>query len=394
MGLSRFYNVYKKYKKRRFSLLICSKCKKEFHDNYFYYKCDCGGNFKYKFTGALEFSKNNIVTSDRTIWRYFNYLPVRKKYIISLGEGLTPLIKLFWLNHDIYFKLDYLCPTGSFKDRGMSVLVSKLKEIGIDKIIEDSSGNAGASIAAYCANAKIDCTIFVPESTSYGKIVQMEIYGAKIKRIPGKREKSYLEAKKAAKSIYYASHNWSPYFLEGVKTVYYELWEQFKEKAPDNIIIPVGQGSLVLGFELAFRHLKKANLIGKLPKIFAIQAKNCSPFYHAYINKLEKPISTKEEKTIAEGISSTRIIRGEEVLRIIRESKGKVVAVSEEDILEGLKMAAQKGLYIEPTSATAIAGLNKLIKNEEINPKEKTIVILTGIGLKATDKIEKLLKVK
>lgn len=218
------------------------------------------------------------------------------------------------------------------------------------------------------------------------------MHGSKINVVPGNREKTSMEAKKASIDKYYASHNWSPFFLQGVKTIIYELWEQLSDNVPDNIIIPAGHGSLVLGCGLGLRDLKKAKLIDYLPRIFVIQAKNCAPLYYAYKENLKEPKLTKKRNTIAEGISSANPIRGREVLRIVRESKGKVIAVSEEEIWEGLKMAAQKGLYIEPTSATAIAGLNELIKHKEINSDERTVVVLTGIGLKATDKINLIAK--
>lgn len=338
-------------------MLICSRCKKEYPDEYSRYRCICGYCLEYKHNKEKIFSKTNIVTHDWTIWRYKNYLPVNERFKISLGEGLTPLVKIPWLNHNIYFKLDYLCPTGSFKDRGISVLVSKLKEMNVNNIIEDSSGNAGAAMAAYCANANTSCTIFVPQNTSLGKINQIMMYGAKINKVPGSREDTYIETEKAAEIVYYASHNWSPYFLEGVETLYYELWEQFDENMPDNIIVPVGQGSIVLSFELALRKILKERPI-RLPKIFAIQAKNCAPLYHAFKNDFKKSKMVEKRDTIAEGIATIKPVRGEEVVNIIRKSKGAVIAVEEKEIWEGLKLAAGKGIFIEPTSAVSIAGMH------------------------------------
>ena len=313
-----------------------------------------------------------------------------KEEIISLGEGLTPLISTSFEGQKILFKLDFIFPTGSYKDRGTSFFISKLKEHKIKKVVEDSSGNAGASLAAYCACSGISCEIFVPDYTSAGKVVQIEMYGARVRRIPGSREDTAIAVKQAAHGCYYASHNWNPYFLHGIKTIAFEIWEQLGWKVPDNIVVPVGQGSLVLGCQIGFNELKSAGEIENFPRIFAVQAQNCAPLYQAFQKGLAERVTIQKKETIAEGISSAIPIRGSKVLSAVRDSKGAVIAVRESEIWESLQKVSKLGFYIEPTSAAATAGLSQLINKGVIKSTDSTVVVLTGSGLKATNKIKTL----
>jgi len=373
-------------------MFYCDKCNQSYSEDSNLWRCNCGAPFSYISSSPVSFPKDRIKVRNKTIWKYYEALPVtNQEKIVTLGEGMTPLVPTLFEGQKILFKLDFIFPTGSFKDRGTSFFISKLKEQQIKKVVEDSSGNAGASLAAYCARSGIECEIYVPEYTSAGKVVQIEMYGAKVKRIPGSREDTSVAAKQAARSCYYASHNWNPYFLHGVKTIAFELWEQLGWKIPDNIIVPAGQGSLVLGCQIGFNELKAAGEIKKLPRIFAVQAANCAPLYQAFQKGLAEPVTIQKKETIAEGISSAFPIRGSEVLSAVKDSDGVVIAVKEKEIWESLQKVSKLGFYIEPTSATATAGLSQLINNGSIKPTDSTVVILTGFGLKATDKI-KILK--
>lgn len=374
-------------------MIYCNKCGKSYDDSSCILRCTCGGSLKYQMNKKVTFPKKKIKSRPENIWRYREALPLSNdNNIVSLGEGMTPLVLAQWEGKKVYFKLDYLCPTGSFKDRGSSLFISKLKEMNIKKIIEDSSGNAGASIAAYSSRANMSCDIYVPDYTSDGKIVQISMYGAKVFKIHGSREDTATAAEKAGAtgSNYYAGHNWNPYYPHGVKTLAFELWEQFNWQIPDNIVIPIGQGSLALGCGLGFNELLIAGEIKRLPRIYGVQALNCAPLYHAFRKGLTEPVIVEKKETIAEGISSAIPIKGSTVLKRIRESKGKVVAISENEIWPSLQKIAKMGFYVEPTSATVTAGLSKLIMNGEIKLGESTVVILTGFGLKATNKILEL----
>jgi len=212
------------------------------------------------------------------------------------------------------------------------------------------------------------------------------------KKIKHPAEFTAIAAEKAGKKGdgYYACHNWSPYYPHGVKTIAFELWEQFNWQIPDNIVMPIGQGSLALGCGLGFNELLIAGEIKSLPRIYGVQALNCAPLYHAFRKGLTEPEIIQKKETIAEGISSAIPVKGSTVLKIIRESKGKIVAVSENKIWPNLKKLARMGFYVEPSSATVTAGLSELIMSGEIKSDESTVVILTGFGLKATNKILEL----
>jgi threonine synthase len=253
--------------------------------------------------------------------------------------------------------------------------------MGVTEVVEDSSGNAAASLAAYCARARIRARLFVPAHASPAKLAQIAVYGAEVVPVEGPRENSALAAQEAARTAYYASHNYSPFFVEGIKTFAYELWEHLGETVPYNLVFPVGNGSLLIGTYSGFTKLQTAGLLERMPRLFGVQSRACAPLYEAYRQGLEdtQPISAGE--TIAEGIRIARPSRGRQVLRAIRETGGTVVAVDDAEIQDAQAMLARLGLYVEPTSATAMAALRKLDKM--IAPDEVTVVPLTGSGLKS-----------
>jgi threonine synthase len=272
-------------------------------------------------------------------------------------------------------------------------MVSYLKGRGIDYVLEDSSGNAGASLSAYAAAAGMRCRILVPETASYPKIAQIAACGAEVVTIGGSRQDVADAALAMSREIFYASHNWQPFFVEGTKTLAYELWEQLGFQAPDNVIVPLGYGSNVLGCERGFAELLSKGEIGRAPRIFGVQAANCAPYYAAYQWGGEALVPTAITATIAEGIASSKPTRVAEVLRAVRSSGGSIVAVSEGEIITALGALARMGLYVEPTSAAAAAGLTQLIAEDAIDRGETTVLVLTGSGLKASERIGQLLKV-
>lgn len=335
--------------------------------------------------------RSEIDTNEHSLWRYAAAIRVPKAARVSMGEGWTPLLEYGWRGRSVRLKLDFLCATGSFKDRGSAVLLSYLKAQGVPKILEDSSGNAGASLAAYAASAGIACRILVPASTPRAKIAQMKAVGAEVILVEGSRQDVAAAALEQANQIFYASHNWQPMFLEGTKTLAYELWEQLDFRAPDAVVVPLGYGSNVLGCAIGFDELFRRGHIRRIPRIYGIQAKNCAPFYSAFKSGRDELVDTAIEPTVAEGIASSRPVRVKEVLGAMRESGGAAVAVSETQISRALSDLARSGLFVEPTSATAIAGLDQLLDMGLVRPEEATVVVLTGSGLKATDKISELL---
>jgi threonine synthase len=283
-----------------------------------------------------------------------------------------------------------MAPTGSFKDRGMSVLMTYLKSVGVHRILEDSSGNAGASMAAYAAACGMACRILVPADAPSGKLVQMRAMGADVVPVAGTRQDVAEQALREADEAFYASHNRQPYFIEGTKTLAFELWEQLGLRAPDAVVVPLGYGSNVLGLSIGFDELRRRGEIARLPRIYGVQAANCSAFGAAVDAGADCAVPFDAQPTIARGIASLKPVRVAEVLAALRDNGGGLVRVSEGDIASGLRTLMAGGLYVEPTSAAAAAGLAQLEAGGQLAPGETVVLVLTGSGLKAPQDIENI----
>jgi threonine synthase len=340
--------------------------------------------------------RGDIDSARRSVWRYARALLVGAEHAVSLGEGWTPLLDGQWHGAPVHYKLEFMMPTGSFKDRGTTVMVSYLKSRGVSSVLEDSSGNAGASLSAYAAAAGLTCRILVPETASYPKIAQIAACGAEVVTIKGSRqdvaEAALAQTTDPSNAMFYASHNWQPFFVEGTKTLAYELWEQSGFRTPDNLVVPLGYGSNVLGAERGFDELLRAGEIARRPRLFGVQAARCAPYAAAFREGVEHLVPIPVGPTVAEGIATPMPTRVAEVLRAVRETGGTVVAVEEGEILQALRELARRGLYVEPTSAAAAAGLTRLLASGVIRPQEYTVLVLTGSGLKASATIGELLK--
>jgi threonine synthase len=286
-------------------------------------------------------------------------------------------------------KQDHLFPTGSYKDRGAAVLVSKAHELGIAEVVEDSSGNAGCAIAAWCARAGIACQIYVPDSTSPAKTAQIAMYGAKLVLVPGSREDTARAVWAAAQIHYYASHSWNPFFMHGTKTWAFEVWEQLGWQSPDTVILPAGNGTLLLGAHIGFSELLRAGEIQRVPKIIAVQAENAAPLAQAFHEKLDFVPSIKKQDTLAEGIAIAEPARGLQILRAVRESGGSFLTVSEQEIAASLLDVCRQGAYIEPTAAATTAAAARYLRHKP--DSERVITVFTGHGLKSTEKMLKIM---
>lgn len=359
----------------------CMLCGKTYALDTPLWRCECGGAFD--LVGAPPFDPQAVDTTAPGLWRYRATFPLAEQITpVALGEVTTPLVEVELEGLRFYCKVEYLAPTGSFKDRGTAVLVSVLRALGVQKVVEDSSGNAGASLAAYTARAGMDCTVFVPAHASPAKQAQIAAFGARLVPVPGPRENAARAVQEAAaEGAYYASHYYNPLGLFGLKTVAYEIWEQLGRRAPDNVVLPAGHGTLMLGIYRGFRALKEAGLIARLPRLFPVQAQACAPLYEAFVRGSAKPVIVEEGATVAEGVRISRPLRGREILDAVRETNGRVLAVSDEETLAGRDALARRGLYIEPTSAVAIAALAHL--RPVIGADEITVVPLTGSGFKS-----------
>jgi threonine synthase len=337
------------------------------------------------------FSISTLQGRETSIWRYRESIPIENdRNIISLGEGFTPLVPFSYGElKKILLKLDYLCPTGSYKDRGTSVLISKLKENGITRCIADSSGNAGSSIAAYAVRAGIECKIYCPAYTSEGKLVQIKAYGAQLVKIPGTRADTAAAVQEEAKKVFYASHNWNPFFSEGIKTMAFEICEQLGWTAPDVVLCPAGYSGIYIGLYQGFKELVDHGLIAQIPRLVGVQSEAVSPIYQAFNRRSREVDEVPSQTTLAEGIACVKPVRGKKILEIARLTRGCFEIVSEKEIMEGWQDLARVGIYVEPTSAVVIKAVERLARKGLLNSQESIVLILTGIGLKATDTLGK-----
>ena len=371
---------------------VCPTCGRVYLADRPLWRCDCGGHLN--LAPGRGFGRSEIGTTDASLWRYAAALALSGPPRVSLGEGWTPLVLRDWQGAKIHFKLELQMPTGSFKDRGTTVMMNHLLEVGVGPIHEDSSGNAGASIATYAAAAGIACRIYVPATAPRAKLVQIAASGADVRAIPGTRQ-DVTEAALAAAvgESFYASHNWQPFFIEGTKTLAFELWEQLGFEVPDNILVPTGYGSNILGLERGLDELEKAGEIAARPRLFAVQAANCGAFAAAWSAGADRFVPFAAQPTVADGIATPKPVRVTEVLAALRRSRGGVVAVAEEEIAPALAALGRLGLFVEPTAATAGAALTRLLSDGTITADQTTVAVLTGSGLKAADRIGELLRI-
>lgn len=359
----------------------CSRCCSAYEITLTRWKCECGGMLD------LNYEKNKLNPSDwlkypNSMFRYADAMPLDEAewQPVTMGEGQTPLIVLDSRTPETYVKVDYMMPTLSFKDRGAAVLMSKAKQLGARKVIADSSGNAGTAIAAYAARCGIACDIYLSEATSSKKVSQVRAHGANIVQINGTREDIATAAQKAVddENVFYASHVYNPYFYEGTKTYAFEIFEALG-KAPDTLIIPVGNGTLLLGAYYGFKELLDSGLIEKLPRIVAVQAANCAPVGKAFKSGGEAAEPVENTGTLAEGIAIAAPARSAQILAAVRETDGDFISIEEHEIKEAREALGEKGFYVEVTTAANYAGYLKYDRNHD----ETVVIPLCGAGIKS-----------
>ena len=357
--------------------LVCPACRKRYPVDV--PRTACCGDFPLDLPSpALDLSA--WPPQSRRIARYADLLPLPEGHFpIDLGERVTPLVKDPAGSGNILFKMEGLLPTGSFKDRGYHVLVNRLAAWRVPAVTGDSSGNAAVSLAAYCARAGIRAILHVPVSASPGKLDLIRRLGAEIRQAPTRAE-ARVEALREAESSFYAGHTGNPFFLHGVKTLAYEIYDQLGGGNPGTIVMPVGNGTLLLGLALGFRELYRAGRIHRLPRLVGVQAKACGPLAIAYRSGSPVPAAIPPAPTAAEGIAIPEPPRGKEILRTVRDCGGEILAVGEKEIDSAHRDLARRGFLVEPTSATAAAALRHLKNFGE--GKDPVVVILTGSGLK------------
>jgi threonine synthase len=371
----------------------CLNCQQEYPDSTTYICPNCQGLFEITYDYehlATSIDKQTVeARSDPTIWRYNEFLPVPVHSAVTLGEGHTPLIQTLTLSDQLsithlQLKLDFTCPTGSFKDRGASVMISQARQIA-QHVAIDSSGNAAAAVSGYAARAGLDCYVFAPSYASIEKLIQSLWYGATVFAVQGTRLETYETAKAAYQQFkwHYCGFQTNPYAIEGLKTVAYELCEQLHWQPPDYIAIPVGSGGNLIGCWKGLSELHRLNWISQLPHIICIQPDACAPLSTAYSTSRKiQPIM--KPKTIAEGLMITNPLRAQQVFTALDETQGLTETVNDQEILEASRLLAKtEGIFVEPSAAVSLAGIKKLRDAGHLSASDNIVCLLTGSGLKS-----------
>ncbi len=326
----------------------------------------------------------------RSMWRYAELLPPKPENIVSLGEGFTPLIRSERIGEslglsNLMLKLDFANPTGSFKDRGASVMISMAKQLGFKEAVLDSSGNAASSISAYSARLGIECFIFVPDYASEGKLMQSSAYGAKAFKIRGTRGDAYKAANYAKRRFgwYYCGFQTNPFAIEGPKTIAFEILEQLDWAAPDWIVFPVGTGSGLLGIYKGLWEMKGLGLIERFPALACVQPEGCCPIAGALKGGSDEIKPIERPETIAEGLMIGAPLNGQRVIKAVKDTGGVGEIASDAEILRaGAELASLEGLFVEPSAAASLAGARKLVEEGTVDSDDVIVCVLTGSGLK------------
>ncbi len=361
------------------SQMRCTACKRPSR-NLLDSKCATCSN-------PLDFQTNQIFQLkqiDRknfSVWRYARFFSyVRKKEIITLGEGWTPIVGHL---SNVKFKLESSNPTGSFKDRGSTTLISathRLVKKANGYVSEDSSGNAGASIAAYSARAGLNARIYVPENVAGPKLGQIRSYGAEVVQVAGNRRNVAEEAQKAEGSKFYVGHTLHPLFRDGIRSLAYEIAEQLGWKIPDRVYLPCSAGTLLLGVLSGFSHLVKSGIARTAPVVVACQTRQVSPLYHRFKGSLFHP--PEKVMSSADALVSVDPPLLDLMVKCLKEANGDAVIVEEGELLQAFVELAKGGLFVEPSSAVAYAAYKKQLENKETSRADNTLIVLTGSGLK------------
>jgi len=364
--------------------LKCKECGREYSINEVRYTCDCTGLLEV----VIDLKKVKDVFDGKnvTLWKYSSFLPTEKK--VSLKEGGTPLYRIRNIGKItgmkyLFLKNEGANPTGSFKDRGMTVSVSKAIELGFEKVMCASTGNTAASMAAYSAAAGLKSYVVIPGGKiAVGKLAQAIVYGAKVLPIKGNFDQAFEIVRKATQEMkIYLLNSMNPFRLEGQKTIAFEIYDVL-QTIPDNIIIPVGNAGNITAVWKGFKELKSAGIVKKTPKMIGIQAEGASPIAQAWKNGSSyKPVAKPE--TVATAIRIGRPVNWKNAWRAAEESGGFFEIVTDKEILSAQRLLASKeGIFVEPASAASVAGLLKLCAAETIKADELTVLITTGHGLK------------
>ena len=381
--------------------LQCRECKKEFDPTFKYICEDCFGplDVKYEFPSV---SKDTFANREHTYWRYFELLPIQdKSNIVSIDAGMTPLIKAEKLGkelglNNLYIKNDSVNPTFSFKDRPAGVAVSKAKEFGLSAVGCASTGNLASATAAHAAKGGFPCYVFAPSDIEHAKITQALSYGAKYIAVDG----TYDDANRIAaqigdsKGIGIVNINMRSYYVEGSKTLAFEVAEQLGWQVPDQLIVPVGSGAMLNAICKGFEELQSISLLDNVSgmHMIAAQPHGCAPIVEAYKKKSPEVIPVENPDTIAKSLAIGDPGDGRYVLKRLQQYNGYAEESNNKEILDAILLLAKtEGIFTEPAGGVSVAVLKKLVEDGKIDKNENTICYVTGNGLKATESLMEVL---
>lgn len=356
--------------------LYCPACDREYDEQSKIWRCKC--------TSPVEIlSTIKPVCTDRisselysdSMWIFSELIPVDKA--VSLGEGSTP--EIYSEGFDASFTLEYASPTSSFKDRGTSTMMSRAVQMDVNRVLDDSSGNAGSSIAVYAAHAGIPAEIYVPSDTSKSKITAIERVGARVTVVEGSRKEAKHACVDAADSGegWYATHRWRPSFLAGTKTWAFELAARRGWQSPDSVVLPVGAGTLFLGAYRGFSELAEVGLVDRIPRMYGAEASG----YTSVSRKAQEADSEEDQNNVAEGLHIDNPPRVDEISEAIKSTSGEIISITQAETKECMEDIHKEGFYVEPTAAVAPAALRRFQNSNSISKTEDVVIPLCGSGL-------------
>jgi threonine synthase len=382
--------------------LECTHCGKKFDASVEQHICICGKPLFAKYDlkkAAASLTVKNLANRVRTLWRYEEVLPRGEP--VTLGEGMTPLVAARRLGASmglqrLYVKDEGLNPTGSFKARGMTAAVTRAKQLGAKSVAAPTAGNAGGALAAYAAAAGLPAVIVMPSDTPVANVMECQAFGAKVIKIDGLISDcgKYVAENKGREGWYDVSTLKEPYRVEGKKTMGYELWEQLGEKLPNVILYPTGGGVGLIGMCKAFDEMQEMGWIGAdRPRMVAVQAEGCAPIVKAWEAHREKADFFPNAATMASGLRVPGPLGDLLILRMLKQTKGTALTVSDDEMLQaGKELAAQEGIYAAPEGAATVSAVRKLSGSGWIEPEDTVVLFNTGTGYKYAEAWQRALQ--
>jgi len=375
--------------------LYCSSCGKEYEARKLLNLCSCGKPLLVAYDldkAARTFTRESLLGRESSLWRYREVLPVEdEKNVLSLGEGMTPLIKTDRLAgslglSNLYIKDEGVNPTGSFKARGMAVAISMAKELGAKKLAVPSAGNAAGALAAYAAKAGLPAFIFMPKDTPKANIIECQQTGAHVTLIDGLITDcgKIIAERKDQEGWFDVSTLREPYRVEGKKTMGYELAEQLNWELPDVILYPTGGGTGLIGMWKAFDEMERLGWIGsRRPRMVTVQAEGCAPIVKAFAAGANAGADVPDAHTVASGLRVPKAVGDFIMLDILRKSGGTALSVTDSELVAAVKeIGAAEGIFAAPEGAACLPALEVLIDRGEVDRDERIVLFNTGTGVK------------